>query len=69
MGVEFVDVARVSVNLASIPRATAGSEWNVGEPTDWSEWNERKEGGSPEGAEQYQFISASGPKSSTGSTE
>jgi hypothetical protein len=46
------------VNSAGIPRATAGSEWN-----------ERNEVGSPEGAKQYQFISASGPTSSTGSTE
>lgn len=66
---EIIDVARVGVNSARIPRATAGSEWDVCEPTDWSEWNERKEAGSPEWAEQYQFISASGPKSSTGSTE
>jgi hypothetical protein len=66
---KFADIARVGMNSARIPRATAGSEWDVGESTDWSEWNERKEGGSPEGAEQYQFISASGPKSSRGSTE
>jgi len=69
MGVELVDVARFGVNSARIPRATAGSEWDVGESADWSEWNERKEVDAPEGAERYQFISASGPKSSTGSTE